>query len=114
MSSFAELSIDQGTTFSSIVTLADDVTGASMNLMNTTFSSQLKYSQYTDTISGNIVCTITNADEGELTLSMSAANTANIPADRYFFDVMSKNEVGHVSKVFEGTLTVYPSVTKGA
>lgn len=113
MSSFVELYIDAGATFNNVINLTDDVTNTPINVANYTISSQLRRSYYSANASANLVCTITNAANGEITLSLSAANTANLKPGRYLFDVKSVDSSNTTSRVLEGIITVTPAVTKG-
>ena len=112
MATYTELIIDQGTTFSNIINITDDVTNAAVNVSGYSFESQVRRSYYSANITANIVCTITNASNGEVTMSMSSSNTANIKPGRYVFDVKSTNTSNTVSRILEGIITINPSVTK--
>ena len=112
MAAYVELYLDQGTTFNNIINLTDDTTNNPINLSGYSVSSQMRRSFYSANISANIVCTITDASNGEITMSMSPANTANIKAGRYVFDVKTTDTYDVVSRVLEGIITVTPQVTK--
>jgi hypothetical protein len=45
-------------------------------------------------------------------MSMSAANTANLTAGRYVYDVEIDDGNGEVTRIFEGIITVLPNVTR--
>ena len=112
MAAYVELYLDQGTTFNNVINLTDDVTNTPINVANYTVVSQLRRSYYSANASANITCTITNASNGELTLSMTAANTANLKPGRYVFDVKTVDELNTTSRVLEGIITVTPQVSK--
>ena len=112
MAGFAELYIDQGSTFSSVINLTDDVTNASINVANYAFSSQIRHSHYSANASANIICAITDAANGEVTMFMSKANTANLWPGRYVFDVMMTDETNTTSRILEGIIDVTPGVTR--
>jgi len=112
MAAFVELYIDQGTTFNNVINITDDVTNAAINIYGYTATSQLRRSYYSANISANITCTITNASNGELTMSMTPANTANIKAGRYVFDLKVTDTANTVSRILEGIITVTPSCTR--
>ena len=46
MAAFAELVIDQGTTYNSVITITDDATGLPMNIVGYSISSQARKSYY--------------------------------------------------------------------
>jgi hypothetical protein len=62
--------------------------------------------------SGNIVCTIVDASNGSIVMSMTSANTANLQAGRHVFDVKSIDGDGAVKRLLEGMVTVTPRVTR--
>ena len=90
MAVYVELYMDQGTTFNNLIYLNDDLTNANINVSGYIITSQLRRSYYSQNVSANLVCSITDAASGEITVSLDAANTANIPAGRYLFDKKSK------------------------
>lgn len=112
MAAFVELYIDQGTTFNNIINITDDTTNTPVNISGYTISSQLRRSYYSVNASANITCTITDAANGEVTLSMTAANTSNIKAGRYLFDVETIDTSNTVSRILEGIITVTPQITR--
>jgi hypothetical protein len=59
-----------------------------------------------------ITSTITGNANGEITLSMTAANTANLTPGRSVFDLMITDPVGTKTRVVEGIIVVSPGVTK--
>jgi hypothetical protein len=112
MAAYVELVVDQGTTFNNVINITDDVTNAAVNISGYSFESQVRRSYYSANITANIVCTITNAANGEVTMSMSASNTANIKPGRYVFDVKSTDDANSVSRILEGIITISPSCTR--
>lgn len=112
MTAYVELYMDQGSTFNNIVNITDDLTNAYVNVYGYNVTSQLRRSYYSANASGNLTCTITDATNGEITLSMTAANTANMKAGRYLFDIKTVNPQNVTSKILEGIITVVPGVTR--
>jgi hypothetical protein len=110
MAAYVELYMDQGTTFNNVINITDDVTNASVNIAGYVITSQMRRSYYSANATANIVCSITNAANGEVTLSLAAANTANIRPGRYLFDVKSVNTSNVTSRILEGIITVTPQV----
>jgi hypothetical protein len=56
---------------------------------------------------------ITGNANGQITLTMTAANTALLSAGRYVYDLTIRNSVDNsVTRVVEGTAVVLPSVTR--
>lgn len=112
MGAFVELFMDQGTTFNTIINLSDDSTNANINVSGYTVRSQMRRSYYSTNATANLVCTITDAANGEITMSLPASNTSNIKAGRYLFDLETIDAQGTVSRPLEGIITVTPEVTR--
>lgn len=112
MAAYVELYMDQGANFRNVVNLTDDISNASINLNSYLVRSQMRRSYYSANATANIVCTVTDSSNGEITMSMTAANTANIKAGRYLFDLETEDGNGFVTRVLEGIITVTPQVTR--
>ena len=112
MASYVELYIDQGTTFNNVINLTDDVTNTPINISGYSVTSQIRRSYYSSNITANITCTLSNVANGQITMSMTAANTANIKAGRYVFDVKVVDTGSVTSRILEGIITITPQVTK--
>lgn len=112
MAGYVELFMDQGATFRSVLNIMDDVTNAPLDLTGFTVQSQMRRSYYSTNASANIVCTVTNGANGEITMSLASANTANIKAGRYLFDLKTTDLDGNVNRAIEGIITVTPNITR--
>lgn len=112
MAAYVEIFMDQGADFRTIINLADDVTNTSSNLTGYQVRSQMRRSYYSVNATANIVCSVTSAANGEITMSMTSANTSNIKAGRYLFDLETINGDGYVTRAIEGIVTVTPQVTR--
>jgi hypothetical protein len=110
MPTYAELHIDQGTTFNSTITLTDDTTNANLNLVNYTARSKMRRSYYSAN-SKTITCSITDAPNGKLTISLTSANTSALVPGRYVYDIELVDPANSVSRIMEGTAFVSPGVT---
>lgn len=111
MSNFYELTIDQGSTFSMRVELKDYFTNESLNLVNYVARSQIR-KNYDSTDSKNFIVTIADAANGNISMSMSAANTANLKPGRYVYDLEIEDEENTVTRILQGVAIVSPQVTK--
>jgi hypothetical protein len=112
MPAYVEIYIDQGSNFNNIINLTNDVTNTPINVAGYTISSQLRRSYYSANASGNLTCSVTDAANGEITMTMTPANTANLRAGRYVFDVRLEDATGAVSRPLEGMVTVTPRVSR--
>lgn len=111
MTDYVELYIEQGADFESIIVLEDDVTNINQNVLGYTVTSSMRRSLLSPNTSGNLVCTVTDSSNGEITISMNAANTANLRPGTHLFDVKS-SVGGVVTRLLEGIIIVTPSITK--
>jgi hypothetical protein len=112
MAAYVELFMDQGATFNNVINLSDDLTNANINISGYVVRSQMRRSYYSVNATANITCTITNALNGEITMSMNANTTANIKAGRYLFDLETVDTLGITNRVLEGIITVTPEITR--
>jgi hypothetical protein len=107
MATKANLVIDQGSTFSTDLSLKDE-NGDPLVLNGYTANSQMR-KWYT---SSNATATFTTAIEnGVITLSLSANQTNSLTAGRYVYDV-EITDGSSISRVVEGIITVTPQVTR--
>ena len=108
---YTELFLEQGADFNMSITL-DDVGGGVFNLVNYTASSQMRKSYYSSNATATFsVSTGANAALGIITMTLDSANTANINAGRYVYDVSISNDSSRI-RVLEGIVNVSPQVTK--
>lgn len=108
---YAELTIDQGSTFETSITITGD-DGDVLNVTNYTFTSSIKKSYYSSNVSANITVGIMDANTGNINLFISAATTANLKAGRYLYDVKMTNSSNVSTRIVEGILIVTPQVTR--
>lgn len=111
MAGYAELIIDQGTTFNTIITIADETTGEAVNVAGYSFASQVRKSYYSVNATANMICTVNDAANGNLSISMSNTTTGGISPGRYVYDVRMADTNGNVTRVVEGIITITPQVT---
>jgi hypothetical protein len=104
------LLIEQGATFSTVVNVVDSA-GAAVNLFGYSASSQMRKSYYATSFT-IITSTITGNANGEITLSMTAANTANLTPGRSVFDLLITSPTSVKTRVIEGIVVVSPGVTQ--
>jgi hypothetical protein len=111
LADFVELTIEQGATFSTEVTI-NDANGFAKDLQDYTVRSQLRKSYYSTTsIEFNI--SIDSPTDGLITMELSAEATSNITPGRYVYDtIIEENSTGIVTRIFEGIATILPSVTR--
>lgn len=110
MAEFVELTLEQGATFTTTINVNEN-DGTPKDLSSYTARSQMRKSYYATTAK-DFTLTKTNAVGGELTMSMTAANTANLTPGRYVYDVEIEDTGGTVTRIFEGIVVVMPGVTR--
>lgn len=108
---YAELTIDQGTTFQTSIDLAND-DGTAINVANYTFQSQIRKSYYSSNATANLTVTVVDEANGNVTLSLSSAQTANIAPGRYLYDVKMTSAGDVTTRIVEGIVTVTPQVSR--
>lgn len=107
---YSNLYMEQGTSFSTSITL-DDVYNNSYNLVGYTASSQIRKSYYSSTPTATFVTSI-NSTTGTITLALAAPVTANIAAGRYVYDTIITDTNLNVIRILEGVIDVSPCVTR--
>lgn len=110
MAGYAELTLEQGADFTTTVTV-NGSDGSPTNLLNYTGAAQIRKSYYSTTANSFSV-SVSNASAGELTVSMTAANTANLTPGRYVYDLLITSPTNVKTRVVEGVVTLLPSVTR--
>lgn len=114
MSEYVELFMDQGADFSTTITMNDESTNLPQNLAGYIVTSQMRKSVLSQNATASFVCTIVDAELGEIQMELSAANTANITPGTYFFDVRLRDVLsGNLySRLIEGVVFVTYSITR--
>lgn len=107
---YSNLYLEQGTTFSSTITI-DDVYGDIYDLAGVTPYSAIRKSYYSANTTAVFDASI-NIEHGTITLDLDAETTANIPAGRYVYDTIIRDINNTTTRVLEGIITVAPSVTR--
>ena len=110
MAAIANLTIDQGATFTSDVTVKD-AQGNAFNLTGYTASAKLAKGFASTRTRTNMTTSIaTDATTGVVTLSLTATETSALDAERYVYD-LEITSGATVTRVIEGIITVRPQVT---
>ncbi len=110
---YQDLFLEQGTTFTTQMTLADN-TGAAYDLTGFTVRSQARRSYYSSNVAINFTASVTNANNGVIQLSANSATTANVSStQKLVYDVIiTETASGNITRVLEGQIFVSPSVTR--
>ena len=109
MAQIQNIYIDQGTTFSLSIGV-NDQNGDPKDLSDYTAAAQMRRSYYTNT-SIDFTAEVSLPLDGEVTISLTAAQTTAIKAGRYVYDIEIESEEETV-RVLEGIVVINPEVTK--
>lgn len=114
MAEYVELSVDQGTDFDTYINLNDDDTNLPQNASSYLVTGQLRRSLVSANVSETFYCAVTDGANGEIYISLAAANTANLKPGNYFYDikVVDTSQGNATSRLIEGIFIVNPSITK--
>ena len=110
MAAYSEIYVEQNADFSTTINLKDSQ-GDVINLSGYSASSQMRKSYYSSSATSFNV-SVSNTATGEITVSMTSANTANISAGRYMYDVIITSPQNQVTRVVEGIVNVLAGVTR--
>lgn len=109
MATRADLFIDQGTDFTTVLTLTDE-NGTALDLSNANSSAQIR-KNYTS-LTYTAFDTSINSTSGEITLTLAADVTAGLEAGRYVYDVELVDGANSTTRIVEGVVTITPQVTR--
>lgn len=110
MAAYSELFVEQYADFSTVINV-EDLSGDAINLYGYTAASQIRKSYYSST-TNNFTASVTGTANGEVTISMTAANSANMSPGRYLYDLVITSPAGVKTRVVEGIVTILPGVTQ--
>ena len=102
--------IEQGFDFDTSFQLEDTRTNSPLNLTGTTTTGQLR-KHYGSTSKVSFASTVSNAEGGVITISLTGAQTVELKPGRYVYDVKISNS-GREYKAVEGSALVRGGVTR--
>jgi hypothetical protein len=106
MATKANINIDQGATFNTVISLTDD-NGNPLNLTGYTGNASIRAS-YAAINSTSFSVALSN---GQITLSLDANTTSSLKRSKYLYDVILTDSYNNITRVLEGTIYVDPAVT---
>ncbi len=110
MAIVSNLTIDQGSTFSASIDVTD-VEDNVLVLTGYTVAAQIRKT-YDSTTAVDFTGSVSNATQGEITISLTPAQTNALVAGRYVYDAEITSSGGTVTRVLEGQIEVTPGVTQ--
>jgi hypothetical protein len=105
----ANLIIDQGTDFSAVIDVTDTSDNA-FNLTGYSVAGQMR-KNYASSAATTFVAS-QNGTSGQIALSLSSSETADLEPGRYLYDVEIRSAANTVTRVVEGIVTVTPGITR--
>jgi hypothetical protein len=108
MATTKNLVIDKGTTFTEYISYLDNSKNP-ISLQGYTVAGQMRRSFYTANAI-TFTASIVDAANGNVKISLTALQSANIKDGRYVYDVEATSNTT-VKRIIEGLVTVYPGVT---
>jgi hypothetical protein len=109
MATKANINVDQGTTFNTVISLTDD-SGNPLDLTGYTANASIR-TTYAAVNSTSFSVALSN---GNITLSLDANTTSSLKRSRYLYDVILTDSHNNITRVLEGVLYVDPAVTTSA
>ena len=110
MAIVSNLTVDQGSTFSASIDITDTEDNI-LVLTGYTVAGQIRKT-YDSSTAVSFAASVSNAANGEVTISLTPAQTNALVAGRYVYDVEITSAGGTVTRVIEGQLEVTPGVTQ--
>ena len=110
MAIYADIIADQGSNFSSEITVTD-VDDSPIDLTNYTARGQIRRT-YTSSNATSFTAAINNPTSGIVSISLSAAITSGMKPGRYVYDIEIVSNTNVITRVIEGQFILTPSVTR--
>ena len=106
-----DIVIDQGSDFAIEVQIQQN--SANVNLSTHSARAQLRPTPTSSTKTADFTCSITNASQGKIKMSLSNSTTASIANGKYYYDLELVNTSdSSVTRLIEGVARVTPEVTR--
>jgi hypothetical protein len=110
MATYSDIFIDQGSTYSSTISVKGD-TGTPFVLTGYTARGQIRKS-YGSTNAVAFATNINVPTSGNVGISLTAVQTRAMKPGRYVYDVEVYNTTGHVLRIAEGQVEISPASTR--
>ena len=112
MAVISNIFIDAGADYTSTVTVTDG-TGSAYDLTGYTAAAQIRktYESSSATVSFTAAF-VSPRTTGQITLTLTGAQTAAIDSGRYVYDVLITSGASAKTRVVEGIVTINPRVTQ--
>ena len=110
MATQSNLYVDQGSTYSNIITVTSS-TGSALDLTDYSVASQMRKSHKSSTYH-SFTASVYDATNGKIRLQLTDEQSGAIPEGRWLYDVEIESPSGSRTRVLEGVVTVTPEITR--
>ena len=111
VAAIANLTMDQGATFSTVITVYQD--DSILDLAGYSAAAQMRKTYESTSTSGTFTTAISSpTTDGQVTLSMTDTVTTALSPGRYVYDLVVTSGGGLKTRVVEGQAIVTPGVTR--
>jgi len=110
MAAYQDFQCDQGADFAQNV-LITNADGSATNVAPYIFSANIKTSYFSANVVDTLTVTAIDAPNGNVQISYAGANSSNIPAGHYVYDVRAANTGSGVQRLLQGIFFLVPGVT---
>jgi len=112
MSGSLDLTIEQGATFSRVITIKDN-SNVAVDITSDTFAGQVRKRHQSASTEAAFSFTITDAANGEVTATISSTDTAAMTPGDFVYDIeWTQASDSSVTRLLEGVARVTPQVTR--
>lgn len=111
MATISNLFIDQGSDFTTTVTV-NDSTGSALDLTNYTALAMIRKTYQSATATTFTSTFVADRTTGQITISLTDTQTTALEDGRYVYDLIITDASGNKIRVVEGIATVTPSVSR--
>jgi len=105
-----DIYIDQGTDYIDTIEMIT-TSGSVVYVGGYVFKSQIRSSYVSANAVANINVTVTDTMNGIVTIHLDAANSANICAGRYVYDVVMLDTANITTRIIQGQAIITPQAT---
>ena len=111
MATLSNIFIDQGSDFSTTVTI-NDTSGDPLDLTGYTALAQIRKTYASTTATDFGITFVNPRSDGQITISLTDNQTSALEFGRYVYDLLITDTGGNKTRVVEGIATVNPSVSR--
>jgi len=112
MATYANLFVDQGADFATVVTLQDESTLDPLDLTDLILYGQVRRT-YTSATAFDFVIAVNDLAKAEIKVSLPSSTNENMKPGRYVYDIFADNSTtGESFKLLQGILEIIPRVTR--